>query len=127
MLRPGGALGLVWNTRDDRVAVGRRARARSSPPRPRGHEADQGVVDRFAEELSADVDVARVRDRPAACTPEDVVAGIATRSYVAVMDDVRRAAFLAAIRELLAAHPDTRGRDLLELPYVTRAYRLTPR
>ena len=60
-------------------------------------------------------------------TPEDVVAGIATRSYVAVMDDVRREAFLAGVRALLAAHPDTRGRELLELPYVTRAYRLTPR
>jgi hypothetical protein len=59
-------------------------------------------------------------------TPENVVAGIATRSYVALMDDVRRAAFLAGVRELLDEHPDTRGRELLELPYVTRAYRLTP-
>jgi hypothetical protein len=59
--------------------------------------------------------------------PEDVVAGIATRSYVAVMDDARREDFLAGIRELLAGRPDTRGRELLELPYVTRAYRLTPR
>jgi len=43
------------------------------------------------------------------------------------MDDARREEFLAGIRELLAGHPGTRGRDLLELPYVTRAYRLTPR
>ena len=59
-------------------------------------------------------------------TPEDVVAGIATRSYVALMDDARRTAFLAGVRALLADHPDTSGRHLLELPYVTRAYRLTP-
>ena len=39
------------------------------------------------------------------------------------MDDVRRATFLAGVRELLDEHPDTRGRELLELPYVTRADR----
>jgi hypothetical protein len=60
-------------------------------------------------------------------TPDDVVGGIATRSYVAVMDDVRRAAILAEVGDLLANHPDTRGRQVLELPYVTRAYLLTPR
>jgi SAM-dependent methyltransferase len=124
VLRPGGTLGLVWNSRDERVAwVG--ALGELITAESRDHEADQGVVHRFAEELSAGVDVLEsviVQQ----VTPEDVVAGIATRSYVALMDDVRRETFLAGIRTLLAEHPDTRGRTLLELPYVTRAYRLTP-
>jgi SAM-dependent methyltransferase len=125
VLRPGGTLGLVWNTRDERVpwvaALGQLLAAEA-----RGHEADQGVVDHFARELSSGVEVAEsaIGQR---VTAEDVVAGIATRSYVAVMDDGRRAEFLAGLRELLAGHPDTRGRDVLDLPYVTRAYRLTPR
>jgi hypothetical protein len=55
------------------------------------------------------------------------VDGIATRSYVAVMDDAQRADFLGRLRRLMAEHPDTRGREELELPYVTRAYRLTLR
>jgi hypothetical protein len=55
-----------------------------------------------------------------------VVAGIATRSYVATMDDARRARFLAEVRAVLDTHPDTRGRDLVDLPYRTDAYRLTP-
>jgi hypothetical protein len=38
--------------------------------------------------------------------------------------DPAREGFLGAIRDL-ADHPGTRGRDLLELPYVTRACRLT--
>lgn len=59
--------------------------------------------------------------------PEDVVAGIATRSYVAVTADTRRAELLGGVRELLARHPDTRGRAGLELPYPTHAYRLIPR
>ena len=125
VLRPGGTLGLIWNTRDERVpwvaALGELISAEA-----RGHEADQGVVDRFAQELPADVDVVE-SGTVQRVTPEDVVAGIATRSYVAVMGDSDREAFLAGIGELLADHPDTRGRDLLELPYVTRAYRFTPR
>ncbi|TFV66302.1 SAM-dependent methyltransferase [Blastococcus sp. CT_GayMR20] len=125
VLRPGGSLGLVWNTRDERVRwVG--ALGALIAGEARDHEADQRVVDRFAEQLSAEVVVAE-SGIVQTVTPEDVVAGIATRSYVAVMDDARRAEFLAGLRELLAGHPGTRGRELLELPYVTRAYRLTPR
>jgi SAM-dependent methyltransferase len=125
VLRPGGVLGLIWNSRDERVpwvaALGAALAAEA-----RGHEADQGVVDDFAAALSADVAVteSEVVQR---LTPEEVVAGIATRSYVAVMDAARRADFLARLRQLLADHPDTRGRQELDLPYVTRAYRLTPR
>jgi SAM-dependent methyltransferase len=125
VLRPGGPLGLIWNTRDERVpwvaALGRFLAGEA-----RGHEADQGVVDDFARALPADVEIAEsgIVQR---VTAEDVVAGIATRSYVAVMDDARRDAFLGELRGLLADHPDTRGRDVLELPYVTRAYRLSRR
>ncbi|MGY1840094.1 MULTISPECIES: class I SAM-dependent methyltransferase [unclassified Modestobacter] len=125
VLRPGGVVGFVWNTRDERVpwvaALGQLLAAEA-----RDHEADQGVVARFAVELAAEVAVADsgvVQE----VTPEQVVAGIGTRSYVATMDADHRAEFLGRVRELLAGHPDTRGRAVLRLPYTTRAYRLTPR
>jgi SAM-dependent methyltransferase len=124
VLRPGGVVGLVWNTRDEEVpwvaALGRALAAEA-----RGHEADRGVVDAFARALGARVEhhrsgtVQRLR-------PEQVVAGIATRSYVATMDDARRARFLGEVRAVLDTHPDTRGRHLVDLPYRTDAYRLTP-
>jgi SAM-dependent methyltransferase len=125
VLRPGGVLGLVWNTRDARVPW-IAALEDVIADEARGHEADQGVVDRFADELAADVRTIEsgIVQRVA---PEEVVGGIATRSYVAVMDAARREDFLATVRRLLAEHPDTRGRHEIELPYVTRAYRLTPR
>ncbi|MGY1717951.1 class I SAM-dependent methyltransferase [Blastococcus sp. SYSU DS0552] len=125
VLRPGVVLGLVWNTRDDRVPW-IAALEELIADEARGHEADQRVVDRFAEELGADVEVVEsgIVQRAG---PEDVVGGIATRSYVAVMDGARREEFLSAIRRLLADHPGTRGRPELELPYRTHAYRLTPR
>lgn len=124
VLRPGGVLGLVWNTRDESVpwvaALGELLAGEA-----RGHEADSAVVDSFATALQADVAVAEsgVVQR---LSPDDVVRNIATRSYVAVMDEGTRAAFLAGVRDLLADHPDTRGRDVLDLPYRTTAYRLTP-
>lgn len=125
VLRPGGVLGLIWNTRDERVpwvaALGTAVAEEA-----RGHEADQGVVDSFAAELEADVTVAGSAIVQH-LTPDEVVRAIAARSYVAVMDDAGRAAFLDGIRELLATHPDTRGRAFLDLPHVTRAYRLVPR
>ncbi|WP_164702892.1 class I SAM-dependent methyltransferase [Modestobacter sp. KNN46-3] len=125
VLRPGGVVGLVWNTRDERVPWVR-ALGELLADEARDHEADQTVVHRFAAELPAEVVVAdsAVAQR---VTPEQVVAGIGTRSYVAMMSDARRAEFLGQVRELLATHPDTRGSAQLELPYTTRAYRLTPR
>ena len=124
VLRPGGVVGLIWNTRDERVpwvrALGELLAAEA-----RDHEADQGVVDRFAAELPATV--ARSDSRTAQeLTAEQVVAGIGTRSYVATMDHAHRDEFLGRVRHLLDTHPDTRGREQLELPYTTRAHRLTP-
>lgn len=125
VLRPGGVVGLVWNTRDERVpwvaALGRALTAEA-----RDHEADQGVVDRFAAELPADV-TRHVCGVVQQLTPEQVVDGIGTRSYVATMTAVERDRFLGGLRDLLAGHPDTAGRAVLELPYVTRSYRLVPR
>ena len=124
VLRPGGVVGFVWNTRDERVPWVR-ALGELLATESRDHEADQGVVARFAAELAASVEVAdsAVLQR---VTPDQVVRGIGTRSYVATMDDRRRAEFLGRVRGLLASHPDTRGAELLDLPYTTRAYRLTP-
>jgi SAM-dependent methyltransferase len=124
VLRPGGIVGLVWNTRDEEVpwvaALGR-----ALADEARGHEADQAVVDAFTRALGARVEHHRsgVVQR---LTPEQVVAGIATRSYVATMDDARRDAFLGEVRAVLDTHPDTLGRDVLELPYRTDAHRLVP-
>jgi hypothetical protein len=115
----------VWNVRDERVpwvaALGAALAAEA-----RGHEADQGVVTAFAAALPADVATAGSATVQRV-TPEQVVAGIGTRSYVATMTPDARAAFLDGIRDLLATHPDTAGREVLDLPYRTDAHRLTPR
>ena len=125
VLAPGGVVGFVWNVRDETVpwiaALGAELAEEA-----RGHEADQGVVGQFAAQLPADVveHVSRVVQR---LTPEQVVAGIGTRSYVATMTPPDRTTFLDRLRTLLAEHPDTAGRTELELPHATHSVRLTPR
>lgn len=125
VLRPGGAVGLVWSLRDDRAPwVAALSAVLSAEDVERFHPAT--VAGAFARELDAEV-VTTGSVFVQRATPEDVVAGLATRSYVAAMTEQRRAAFLDRIRELLAAHPDTRGREVLEVPHAVSAFRLTPR
>ncbi len=125
VLRPCGVVGLIWNERDDRVPwVAALTDVISDVARD--HAADQDVVGAFVAGLPADLEQ-RTFAFEQEVSPEQVVRGIGTRSYAAVMDAGSRAAFLDRIRTLLGTHPDTRDRATLRLPYRTEAYRLTPR
>jgi SAM-dependent methyltransferase len=125
VLRPGGVVGLIWNTRDTRVPWVA-ALDDLLTGETRGSAADQSVVDDFARLLPAD-DEWFESGLVQTVSPEQLVAGIGTRSYAATMDRDGRAALLDRVRALVAGHPDTRGRTQLELPYVTVAHRLLPR
>jgi ubiquinone/menaquinone biosynthesis C-methylase UbiE len=122
VLRTGGVVGLIWNARDERVpwvaALGELLADEA-----RGHEADQTVVELFTRELGA-TEQCLESGIVQTVTPEQLVAGIATRSYAATMDHDTRQRFLGRVHDLLATHPDTRGRTRLDLPYVTAAHRL---
>ena len=125
VLRPGGTVGLLWSLRDDRAPW---VAALSGVLAAEGVERFRPatVADALARELDATVEPAEWVFVQRA-TPEDVVAGLATRSYAAAMAPERRAAFLGGVRELLATHPDTRDREVVEVPLVVSAFRLTPR
>jgi SAM-dependent methyltransferase len=125
VLRPGGTVGLVWSLRDDRASwVAALSAILAAENVERFRPAT--VADAFARELEATV-VATESGFVQRATPEDVVAGFATRSYAAAMTEERRAAFLGEIRALIATHPETSGREVVELPHVVSAFRLTPR
>jgi SAM-dependent methyltransferase len=125
VLRPGGVVGLIWNFRDGRVPwVGALERLVTAESPDRAD--DRRAVDAFAGLLPAAVDRFET-GLVQTVTPEQVVGGLGTRSYAALMEPARRTEFLGRVRALLETHPDTRGRELLELPHRTVVYRLTPR
>ena len=130
VLRPGGAVGFVWNTRDDRapwaaelaslLAEGTRDQTGDRP------EGNRAVVEAFAAELSAEV-TTLTTTWAHRVPPEAVVGRAASSSRVALLDEAQRAAYLDTVRRLVESHPDTRGRAELDLDYSTTAWRLVPR
>ena len=118
VLRPGGRLCLVWNAMDVREDWVRELDALLQPGRrPRGPGREPGPFPGFGP-----VEHASFPHRHRT-TPEDVVALAGSISRLIVLPDPERARALDDVRTLLAAHPDTAGRDELELPWRADAYR----
>jgi SAM-dependent methyltransferase len=119
VLRPGGRVGLIWNARDRRVAwvdqvwsVMDRVE-RKAPWRDHDREDDTAFGERAGfGPLSRDT---FHHEQPV--TPETVLDRFRSVSHVAVLPPPQREAVLAEVREILASHPETKGRDELLLPY----------
>ena len=120
VLRPGGRLGLVWNTRDERLGwvkdLGRII----------GHENDP-----FNEEVSLPApftDVARHHiEWTNYLTPQALIDLVASRSYCITSPAEVRTRTLHQVRELLATHPALANSSGLALPYITVCIRATLR
>ncbi|HYK96022.1 MAG TPA: MOSC domain-containing protein [Candidatus Dormibacteraeota bacterium] len=118
VLQPSGGLGLVWQSRDatrpwvlrlNEIIDG----AASGQPRFRddGWRAAfdvLGLFDPIATASFSHIQRAGV---------DTIVDRVASISYVAAMRVDRRAGVLDAVRNLLAADPDTSGATVIELPY----------
>lgn len=119
VLRPGGTLGLVWNSRDLAVDWMRRA----------------GEIMHERHDASADLDAYVRLDAPFGPVEEHVIRWtqhmnrerfldlVRSRSYFITAAPDEQAATIAAISQLLDTHPDLVGVDELEVPYVTRCFR----
>lgn len=119
VVRPGGVIGLLWNVRDDRVPwMGAMSDIVDGEDSMRADRTDAlGDIREVHPEVEQ-------RDFPhvVVMTPEDIVRLSSTFSYVRLRPD--SAAVYAELRELLATHPDTAGRELIDVPYVTATYRI---
>jgi len=117
VLRPGGRLGLVWNSRDERVGwVAELGRIMS------------GGVEHFdLAQPPVGPPFAPIERRDFAwsdpITPDGLIDLVASRSYMIIAPPDRRESTFAAVRRLLCEHPDLAGRDRFEMPYVTRCSR----
>ncbi len=118
VLRPGGRLGLVWNTRDERLGwvrelgnvIGRDddpVRNRATLPEP------------FTEVERHQVEWTNY------LTPQALIDLVASRSYCITSPAEVRTKTLAQVRQLLATHPALANTNGLALPYVTVCVRAT--
>jgi SAM-dependent methyltransferase len=114
VLRPGGALAVVYNHRDRQspwlAAVNElvEARRHETP-----HHWDGRWQDALAESPSFTALQRGEFDNPQVLTPDEFVGRIRSLSFVGAMAADAQAALLASVAALVAEHPDTAGRTEL--------------
>ncbi|HTT78005.1 MAG TPA: methyltransferase domain-containing protein [Candidatus Binataceae bacterium] len=124
VLKPHGRLGLIWNNRDAASSGWMREvwalieRGEGNLPRYRKgnwknafaeYAGFRPVIEKSFEHAQRG-DFAMVSDR------------IASLSFVANMDDANRLRLLENVHGLLERHPETRGKEIIEIPYRTDVY-----
>jgi SAM-dependent methyltransferase len=123
-VRVGGRVALVWNARDRSVdwvdalwSLMDRIEKRA-PWRDHERWADSALGDRrgFGPLHEATFRHTQLLDL------DGVIDRFASVSHVAVLPEEERAAVLDEIRDVLASHPATHGRNELEIPYRVDAY-----
>jgi SAM-dependent methyltransferase len=128
VLRPGGALILVWNTREDRVRWSRRLTetvGRAGGPRTYSHgRTEDSKWRRHFRRGPSPFTGLRKRTFPHAqtATPATFVARILSVSHVAARPLPVRRQVAKEVRAILASDPRTRGRKVIELPYRTEVF-----
>jgi SAM-dependent methyltransferase len=124
VLRDRGALGLIWNVRDETPSWSRRLTEMfdrlSGPDAPRyKHGQWRAAFDRTdAFGLLHHRSTRSVHEVP----PEGFLDRVLSVSYVASAPDAERTAVEAEVRDLLAHDPDLAGRSTIGMPYVTDVF-----
>ncbi|MBI2704640.1 MAG: methyltransferase domain-containing protein [Actinobacteria bacterium] len=132
VLKPERTLVLMWNVRDERVPWVKAftellvARSGGRPYTPY-HSIDETAGEAMTGDFVADIGAAGLFGavshaefaNPQRTSPEGVVARAASTSFVAALPEARRVALLDEVRELIATHADTAGRDELVFPHTT--------
>lgn len=122
VLRPGGRLGLVWNTRDERLGWVKELGSII------GREDARDVLDAGVTLPEPFTDVATHQvEWTNYLTPQALIDLVASRSYCITSPAEVRTKTLDQVRELLAGHPALAGSAGIALPYVTVCVRATLR
>ena len=118
VLRPGGRLGVLWNTRDQRSGwvkdFGRIVGLE--------HDRDNATVD--LPEPFTDIATHQV-EWTNYITPQALIDYVASRSYCITSPAEVRARTLDEVRELLVNHPSLANATGLAMPYITVCVRAT--
>jgi SAM-dependent methyltransferase len=123
VLKPGGRLGLIWNTRDARVDWVARLDAlvnRHEGGVPRHHTGAWRAA--FPFPGFGPLHAAHFAHGHTGA-PEDVILNrVRSTSFIAALPDAAREELEARLRALIDAEPALRGRDVITVPYETAAY-----
>jgi SAM-dependent methyltransferase len=121
VLRPGGAVAVVYNRRDGRVdwvrAVGEIVDAHRGDT-PRGHQGGSWREAFEETALFGPLEEASFENHQT-LTPEEVVGRWRSISFVGAMDPARQAEVLGEVAALVATHPDTAGKSEIVIPHNT--------
>lgn len=124
VLRPGGALALLWNRRDASVPwmarLGELLREHEAKEVPKGREHA------WRPTLASDGRFTPLRSEvlPYAplSTPDALVARVLSVSYVALLGDEEKARIVRELRAILESEETLRGRAEFPVPYQTEIY-----
>lgn len=120
VLKPGGGLGLIWNLLDTRRPWVLRAEEITEPQRKGvGRMLDSGWRSHFERISAFEPIVETWFEHRQLVDRETVLARYRSKSFIAAMDPPEQADLLGAIRDLLDGNPETRDRELIEIPYRT--------
>jgi SAM-dependent methyltransferase len=122
VLKPGAGLGLVWNVRDESVGwVAEMTRLldphQGAAPRYKGLAWKAAFA---ASPFTALQQQGFAYAQPS--TTQGVLDRVSSISFIAALPAAERQAVLGQVASLLATHPQTRGRELIEVPYRTEVY-----
>jgi SAM-dependent methyltransferase len=118
VLRPGGRLGLVWNTRDERLGWVREL-GQIIGSDGDGRRFDVELPEPFIERARHQVEWTNY------LTPQALIDLVASRSYCITSPTEVRTQTLDQVRELLSTHPALANSTGLAMPYVTVCIRAT--
>ena len=123
VLRPGGALGLIWNVRD--TSCGWAAELSALTNRYQGHaprESEGAWQTLFPAPGFTPLRLTKMRYEHRG-SPEDVIVGrTLTTSFIAALSDADQAVVADEVRALIARTPELADKAEIAFPYVTMAY-----
>lgn len=125
---PGGLLAVLFNVRDESVAWVRALTAIIDPyetggrtvPRHRDRSWRAGFTPDGPFDVEDAIEIPHVQRLDAA----GLAARVASVSFIAVLDDDRRAAVLGEVTALAREHPDLAGHETFDFPYITEIHLL---
>jgi SAM-dependent methyltransferase len=123
VLRPRGRLGLIWNVKDESVDWVRRLGEIIEPHRGEAPKVASGAWKEAFERTRLFTPLERARFAFVHETDTaTVIARVTSISFIAALPDAEFERVVTQVRELLATHPDTRGRRIFPLRYRTGVY-----